>query len=185
MARDYKHRKRRKKGGGTSPGFVTGLVCGLAVAVLVHLYHTGQDATRDAPPLAAKPSPAKAEPPSATQEEDRFEFYDILPGLEVVVPEPPPAAAGSAAPAPRTLPPGSYYLQAGSFRKPAEADRRKAGLALLGETSSIHQLTVAGNQTRFRDRTGPIRETGELDAMRARLTAADIETYTVRAVAGR
>ena len=185
MARDYKHRKRRKKGGGTSPGFVTGLVCGLAVAVLVHLYHAGQDAARDAPALAAKPSPARAEPPPATPEEDRFEFYDLLPELEIVVPDEPAATAGGAAPAPRTLPPGSYYLQAGSFRKHAEADRRKASLALLGVTSSIQQVTVDGNQTWFRVRIGPIRETGELDAMRARLTAADIETYTVRAVAGR
>mgnify|MGYP001822397016 FL=1 len=185
MARDYKHRKRRKKGGGTSPGFVTGLVCGLAVAVLVHLVHARQDAARDAPALAAKPSPARAEPPPATEEEDRFEFYDILPGLEVVVPEPPPAAAGSAAPAPRTLPPGSYYLQAGSFRQHADADRRKASLALLGVASSIQQVTIDGDQTWFRVRVGPIREAGELDAMRARLAGADIQTLPVRAVEGR
>jgi cell division protein FtsN len=185
MARDYKHRKRRKKAGGTSPGFVTGLVCGLAVAVLVHLYHAGQGAAGDAPALAARPSPARAEPPPATPEEDRFEFYDILPGLEVVVPEPPPAAAGSAASAPRTLPPGSYYLQAGAFRKHAEADRRKASLALLGVTSTIQQVTIDGDQTWFRVIVGPMREAGELDAMRSRLTAADIETFPMRAVAGR
>ena len=185
MARDYKHRKRRRKGGGTSPGFVTGLVCGLAVAVLVHLYHAGRDAARDAPALAAKPSPARAEPPPPTPEEDRFEFYDILPGLEVVVPEPAPAAAGSAAPAPRTLPPGSYYLQAGSFRQHADADRRKASLALLGVSSSIQQVTIDGDQTWFRVRVGPIGEAGELDALRARLAAADIQTLPVRAVEGR
>jgi hypothetical protein len=34
-------------------------------------------------------------------------------------------------------------------------------------------------------RVGPIREAGELDAMRARLAAADIQTLPVRAVEGR
>ncbi len=185
MARDYKHRKRRKKAGSsTSPGFVTGLVCGLAVAVLVHLYHEGQDATRDAPALTAKPAPARSEPPPATEEEDQFEFYDILPEFEVAVPVAPVPEGNRASPA-RTLPPGSYYLQAGSFRQHADADRRKASLAMLGVTSSIQQVTIDGNQTWFRVRVGPIREADELDAMRARLTAAEIQTLAVRAVEGR
>ena len=47
MPRDYKHRKRGRAAPSTvlSP-FVAGLAAGLAVAVLVHLYHAG----RDAPP---------------------------------------------------------------------------------------------------------------------------------------
>ena len=185
MARDYKHRKRRSKSGSTGPGFVTGLVCGLAVAVLVHLYHSGQDARTDEAPRTATPTASRDVPPPPDEDEDRFEFYEILPEFEVPVPEPAPTVAGSPPPAPRTLPPGSYYLQAGSFRKHGDADRRKASLAMLGVSSSIQRVTIDGDQTRFRVRIGPIREAAELDALRARLEAADIQTLAVRAVEGR
>ena len=46
-------------------------------------------------------------------------------------------------------------------------------------------LSRYGDQTWFRVRVGPIREADELDAMRARLTAAEIQTFAVRAVEGR
>lgn len=180
MARDYKNRKRRRKSGGSGNGFLTGLGCGLAVAVLVHLYHAGRQSPSDEPPRAAAPAPARVAPASPAEDEDRFEFYEILPEFEVLVPDAP--AEEGAAIATRSLPPGSYYLQAGSFRTHGDADRRKATLALLGVTSSIQRVTIDGDQTRYRVRIGPIREAAELDSLRARLEAEEIQTLAVRAV---
>lgn len=182
MARDYKHRKRRRSGGG-SQGFVTGLVCGLGVALLVHLYHVGRGDHDERPDRAATPSPARVAPEAMSEDEDRFEFYDILPEFEIPVPDAPAPASPGAPAAPRTLPPGSYYLQAGSFRTHADADRRKATLALLGVGSAIQQVSIDGDQTWYRVRVGPIADAAELDALRARLEAEDIQTLAVRAVA--
>jgi len=185
MATDYKRRRRtKKKTAGSSHGFATGLICGLAVAVLVHLYHSGRDAPAATPQRGAAPAPAEAGPAAAVG--DRFEFYDILPEFEMPVETEPTDTTGSprpATPVPATLPPGSYYLQAGSFRQHAEADRRKASLALLGISSAIQQVTIDGNQTRFRVRVGPIYEAARLNALRSQLDAAEIQNYTVRAVA--
>lgn len=185
MARDYKHRRRRgaaKRGG--HQGFATGLACGLGVALLVHLWHTGSQPRDEEPPRAAAPAPARASAPADTDvsdEEDSFSFYDILPEFEVPVPElPAPSAAGK--PAPRTLPPGSYYLQAGSFRTHDDADRRKATLAMLGVTSTIQRVSIDGDQTWYRVRIGPIGAAAELNALRARLESEDIQTLAVRAV---
>jgi cell division septation protein DedD len=181
MARDYKHRKRRRSNGG-GHGFAAGLACGLGVALIVHLYHLGQGELDEAPARAAMPAPARVAPEPVVEEEDRFEFYEILPEFEVPVPEL-PAKGDSGAPV-RALPPGSYYLQAGSFRTHADADRRKATLALLGVTSAIQRVSIDGDQTWFRVRVGPIREPSELDALRRRLESEDIQTLAVRAVEG-
>ena len=75
----------------------------LAVAVLVHLYHAGQDADTAEAPRTAMPTPARDVPPPTDEDEDRFEFYEILPEFEVPVPEPPqthlwPAPATKSAP---------------------------------------------------------------------------------------
>jgi cell division protein FtsN len=183
MARDYKHRKRRSGKAGGGLGFSTGLVCGLALAFIVHLYHVGQHNRDEEVPSPPKPAPARAAPEPIAEDEERFEFYDILPEFEVPVPEVPETAEPGAL-VERTLPPGSYYLQAGSFRTHADADRRKATLALLGVGSTIQRVSIDGNQTWFRVRVGPIGEAAELEALRRRLESEDIQTLAVRAVAG-
>ena len=184
MATDYKRRRRaKKKTAGGGHGFATGLICGLAVAALVHLYHSGRNAPAAAPERVAAPATAEAGPEAAV--ENRFEFYDILPEFELPVETEPTDSAGGprpASPVPATLPPGSYYLQAGSFRQHADADRRKASLALLGISSAIQRVTIDGNQTRFRVRVGPIYEAAQLNVLRSQLDAAEIQNFTVRAV---
>src|SRR5690554_455890 len=92
MARDYKHSKRRTGGSGLSglAGFVAGLALGLTVAVGVYLFDRRPEArmaqqsapvTRDDAPEPAKPAPA------SQTAETQFDFYDMLPKFEVVVPE--------------------------------------------------------------------------------------------------
>lgn len=121
-----------------------------------------------------KPDSGPEQPPS------RFEFYSILPEREVLVPEQeagPEVPAGKAAPAKK---PGRYMLQAGSFRRYADADRRRARLALLGIESRIQVVKTAEGDTWHRVRIGPFDSLRELDVVRRRLNENDIDTLLVR-----
>ena len=183
MARDYKRRSRSKP---PTPGwvlFTSGLALGLCVALGVHLHHRGAQppeqpvATRSASPASQQ----EAEPVAAeAEEEGGFDFYTMLPGLEVVVPEEPAAARRGDQPAPAPdLAPGRYWIQAGSFRRFADADRRKAELALLGLTSSVQAVAIEG-QTWHRVRIGPLPDAAQADATRRRLAEAGIGALAVR-----
>jgi cell division protein FtsN len=181
MARDYKHRRRPKKKGKGGGSFGTGLALGLVVAVLVHLYHQGKtpDGARDQDPLPARP--AAQEPEPIDDSELEFDFYTILTEKEELVPEEKAASSGRPAAAGVSKTPGTYYLQAGSFQNHADADRRKATLALLGVTASIQRVTIKENQTWYRVRVGPVDNLDEVNRLRSRLEAEKIQTMLVRA----
>lgn len=203
-SRDYKKRApaRRapanRKGGGV-PGWlwlVTGLAAGLLVAFLIWLgkLDIPQPATKTATTVTA-PAPSKPATqdtrsvkqetpppaPSAEVKEERkgvaFDFYTLLPEMEVQVPEPEPAAPGL--PPPPVTTPGSYVLQVGAFRTMKDADTRKAELALLGIVSHIQEVTVDGNRI-YRVRIGPITHTDRLDQLRTTLKQNDIPFMLLR-----
>ncbi len=193
MARDYKHsvNRRKKKSGGGLPGWawgIAGLSVGLFAAFLVYLggdnvssearsvtsTAPAQRDTREVRRTGPEEAPAPPRP--------RFDFYTMLPELEVVVPEPEilPGRPGEAPPAPRTVEePGTYMLQAGSFRQFQEADRMKASLALLGVEADIQRVQV-NSDTWHRVRVGPFRDTTELNKVRERLHANQIQTLLMR-----
>lgn len=179
-----------------------GLSLGLAVAFGVYLYGRNPPpaepaAARAAPP-ADEPSAAAATPasrPSAAAtraqtareaEAARFDFYEILPQFEVVVPEvetpqrrsSAPQSQAQAAPA-RVAEPGSYILQAGSFTSVADADRMQANLALLGIEARIQRVTI-DDAVFHRVRVGPISDLQELERIRGRLRDARVDTLLMR-----
>jgi cell division protein FtsN len=183
MPRDYKRRRPRRQ---PTPGWawlLTGLALGLSVALLVHLRHTAT--TTPAEPVAArvaKPASQQADEAAEIEPapESGFDFYTMLPGLEVVVPEEEirPRGAGPSVPAPE-LAPGRYWIQAGSFRRYQDADRRKAELALLGLGSGIQAVSIDG-QTWHRVRIGPLPDAAQAEATRRRLADAGIGALAVR-----
>ena len=155
-----------RRSGGSWGSFLAGLALGLAVAGLVWLQGGGRQAAPERPE-AARPRADGAPRP-------RFDFYTILPELEVVIPdegrEPardkPPAAARE-----RDAARGAarYVLQAGSFRRYADADRLKARLALIGIEADIQKVSIHNGETWHRVRIGPFHSLREVDAVRARL----------------
>lgn len=187
MARDYKNVKRRSGGGsGFSgvAGFVLGLAFGLAVAMAVYLYdrrpaaRIAQQAsaapmTRDDEATAAKPAPASQE------SETQFDFYEMLPKFEVVIPEKDGTAPRNSASGGTVDKPGAYVLQAGSFRNPADADRVRALIALQGVESKIQKVTV-DTDTWHRVRIGPITNLQKLEETRSKLRQAQIEALVIR-----
>jgi cell division protein FtsN len=183
VTRDYKH--ARPKPQRPLPGWVwllTGLTMGLIVALLVYLNQPGV-ASLDAPRAAtesASPSRADADKqapaPKATQR--HFDFYTLLPELEVVIPENEPSAPG-AVQGDQPDGKGSYVLQAGSFQRTREADSLKANLALLGVEADIQTVTV-NKKTWHRVRVGPYANLTQANRMRARLKRNRIETIMFR-----
>jgi cell division protein FtsN len=189
MTRDYKNARRHAER--PLPGWVwmlAGLTMGLAVALVVYL---NQPRPSSIAPQATTPAPANSPPvAAATQQpkpapaERRFDFYTLLPELEVVVPESqsrPPAAGGTPT---QTTPAqaaasGPYILQAGSFQRASEADTLKANLALLGVEANIQTVTVDQN-TWHRVRIGPYNDLAELNRVRERLARNHIDTVTLK-----
>ena len=183
MPRDYKHAKRSAGGGGLTglAGFVLGLAIGLAVALGVYLFDRRPAArlAQQRTPVVADDQPAANKPAPASQEaEPQFDFYEMLPKFEVVIPEKDGTApkVGSAGAVQK---PGAYVLQAGSFRNSADADRVRALIALQGVESKIQKVTV-DTDTWHRVRIGPITNLQKLEDTRSKLRQAQIEALVIR-----
>jgi cell division protein FtsN len=191
VARDYKHSKRGSSGSFSGiAGFVLGLAIGLVVAVGVYLFDRRPAArlTQEAAPMTRDeaPAPAKPAPSSAAQDaETQFEFYEMLPKFEVVIPEEhegaatPAAGPGAAAATGPVDKPGAYILQAGSFRNHADADRVRALIAMQGVESKIQQVTI-DRDTWHRVRVGPITNLKQLEDTRSKLRNARIDALVIK-----
>ena len=114
----------------------------------------------------------------------RYDFFTVLPEMEVVVPEqelrrkaddPEPPANTTA-----SSPQDSYILQVGSFRNSADAEQMKARLALLGSVARVQTVTV-DNQTWHRVRIGPFTGARKADEMRRMLSDNQIDTLVMKA----
>jgi len=194
MAQRRRQTKRRSSRSGRSttngqaPGWLWmlfGLAIGLSVAAAVWMSDRGEPAVEPRPREAAslreeekapRPEPKRVETPAAS--ESRFDFYEMLPRFEVVVPEEEPHARPDNRP---DLPaePGTYVLQAGSFGAYEDADRMKARLALQGIPSRIQRVAI-DDRTYHRVRIGPVSDMDELDDLRRRLREAKIEVLMIR-----
>lgn len=177
---------RKKSGPPPSrwPAFYAGLVLGLGVAVLVYLVDrdviSPQRLLSEMPGQHGDPAAPVAEPTL----KPRFDFYTILPEMEVMVPE---REAAAVTPKPASSPPpvalpdayGTYLLQAGSFRKMKDADALKARLALLGFHARIEVVSIDQN-TYHRVRIGPYTSFAEADVARTRLRAERVDTMLLK-----
>jgi cell division protein FtsN len=186
MPRDYKHTRRRNHHHGLSgwAGLSVGLVIGLTVALAVYLYDRRPDGRAGAAnaPMTAEDAPrdeARAPASQRTEPESQFEFYDMLEKFEVVIPESERPVRGNV-PVPVTgSRPGTYVLQAGSFRNLADADRMRATLALQGIESGIQKVTV-DNDTWHRVRIGPIRDPNRIAETQRQLRESRINALLIR-----
>ena len=183
--RRTKKRSRKKAAGDPLPGWLWmlfGLAVGLAVAAAIYV----NDRSPQGPvPATSRPAPAPPTPPNPRPEpevaepvEERFQFYDMLPSFEVVIPEEDLEARPDIASDPVSQP-GPYVLQAGSFSSNEDADRMKARLALLGIVSRIQKVSI-DDKTFHRVRVGPVEDLDTLNRMRGQLRDARIEVMVIR-----
>ena len=187
-----KKRSKRRRTASTKqdyPGWlwmIFGLAIGLSVALAIYVRER-----EPAPPAAAARQPAslesaiddnseraRAEETETGQKESRFTFYDMLPNFEVVIPEQEPDVTADVEPR-AVMRPGLYILQAGSFTRFEDADRRRAELALQGIESTIQRVTI-DDRTYHRVRIGPTDDLEQLNLLRSRLRAAKIDAIRIR-----
>jgi cell division protein FtsN len=86
---------------------------------------------------------------------------------------PAPALAGS------TADPFTYFIQAGAFRTPEDAEQQRARLMLLGVQAKISEREQSG-RTVYRVRLGPFEKKEDADRAKDRLDNNSIETALVR-----
>ena len=143
-------------------------------------FHDRQNLIPPAPVAntTAIPSSAREEPPEEEQK-SRFDFYEMLPRFEVVIPETEREVSSSEPVKQQQPDTGLYILQAGSFQSYADADRRKAQLALLGMESQIQKVTIDDRQW-HRVRLGPYDKLNDVQRARRQLRKAEIDALVLR-----
>src|SRR5215510_14679798 len=135
MSFDYKQVQapRADSSGSFLIGLFFGFLLGLGVAAGIAMYFFKTPipfADRPKPqekPLAADQKSADASKSAKAEDKPRFDSYTILPGKEQAVTERQMREATKQPSKPGT-PKESYFLQAGSFPNPADADGLKAKL---------------------------------------------------------
>ena len=178
MAKDYKNRVSPRKGS-TKSGIsmwrwmlITALII-MFVVFLTYLRMVGSAKDKVSEPTTHKsalkePTPDKQtikEPPKPKP--PHFEFYTILPGKEVIVPE---YELKTRAREERVgkAKDGQYIMQAGSYKSFKEADQLRAKLAAMGIQSKVEKAKV-GDVTWHRVKMGPFEQMASVNTIRARL----------------
>ena len=70
----------------------------------------------------------------------------------------------------------AYVIQAGAFSTPADADRRKAQLALLGVTADVTSVNTSSGKTIYRVQSTRVDSAGRAQELSQRLKSNGIET---------
>jgi cell division protein FtsN len=178
VARDYKRSRGRREGFSGWTGLFIGLVAGLAVGLALYFFDPREPDSPGAGGDAQVPAePASARESAVNEPAERYDFYQMLPNFEVVVPEKevvmPPDTPET------TEKKGAYVLQAGSYKKFEDADRVRAQLALQGIESNVQRVAIDAD-TWHRVRIGPISDPAELNRVRNRLREAEVDFLVVK-----
>lgn len=194
--------KSQARRGGTPsrrvPGWIwllAGLLLGLALSAFVLMREGGGNSLLPRPnpqaqaPRESEPAPAVVKPAPATPAAEekprkpRYDFYTVLPGKEVLVPDselaqkardeaaqPPTAAAATE----------RYVLQAGAFRDNRDAEALKARVALTGLVARVETAQIDSKPI-YRVRLGPYPTARELESAKQQLANNGItQTIAVR-----
>jgi len=197
-------KNRRKKSSGGRQGtpawmwLFTGILIGLGLAW--YLFAKGYiPAVRIEQPVAGetstrqRPEPAIADGISsadAGQDKPHYDFFTVLPEMEVVVPEQHVQENSGQNPTQKNLQKndqevtpetdtGTYLLQVGSFRKNGDAEQLKARLALIGIVARIQTVNV-NQATWHRVRIGPVSGARTADELRKQLADNGIDSLVMK-----
>lgn len=146
-------------------------------------------------PNAAATAPAEADaalvPETAEKPRRSYDFYQVLPEMEVVIPDAELSATARAeqtqreqtdsTSAPPTISDSNvrYVLQAGSYPAASAAEEAKAKLALSGFFAQVQPVTING-KTWHRVRLGPFASASELETSKRRLADLGINAIALK-----
>ncbi len=153
---------------------LTGLLVGLFVALLLYMQ------VRVAPEIQKNTVTSSVQSGNKAADPFTFDFYKLLPNMEVDVPQDQPAVDNKD-PMPSTSinKKGTYVLQVGSFKNFSDADKLKATLALQGLVSRIVAVNVK-QKNWYRVYIGPYSSTAELNETRRQLHQNKIDSLVVK-----
>ena len=173
-----KTRPRRRKSKLT-PGWVwllCGLGLGLTIAVVTYFLVQPETETavavKSAPKKAAQAVAPKTTAIKTEDEKQHFDFYTLLPKMEVVIPDSVIDQANRALPQHETN--LAYVLQTGSFRNASDAETMKAELALIGIEADVETVVINDKDTWHRVRLGPFPSMKALNPARRQLKQNNI-----------
>lgn len=186
-----------------------GVLLGLGIATLMLLQGWAPMLRK---PNSPQPNPQATAPKAseaavaddkkaAAAPKKNYDFYSVLPEMEVVIPDAElsakaraeqqrqqaaaqnPAAAGTPPPPePSVAASGArYVLQAGSYPDPKAAEELKAKLALSGFVAKVQSVNVNG-KTWHRVRVGPYSSASDVEAAKAGLAEAGINAIALKDV---
>jgi cell division protein FtsN len=166
----------------------TGILIGLGISYYLWAKGYIPDAPIEQPVANTEAQPRRSESALADEvknaseepEKSRYDFFTVLPEMEVVVPEQElsePSAPGNSTA--DSTDRSSYVLQVGSFQSSADAEQRKARLALLGILAQIQTVKV-NESTWHRVRVGPVAGARGADDLRHRLTENGIDSLVMK-----
>jgi cell division protein FtsN len=186
---------RKREQGNFLAGMGVGVLIGLAVSLAIAFYlnrtpipfmtakpkHEKDVAAAKPPAIAGLPQSSAAPTPPPATEKPKFDFYRILPGSEEPVTEREirermRAKGGGQQDASKDV----YFIQAGSFQNPAEADNQKARLAILGFDSSVEPANLPDKGTWYRVRMGPYAKLEEINKVRQALAQNGIDASLIK-----
>ena len=193
----------KQQRGGTLLGLIIGALLGLGAALAVAVYVTKvpipfvnknqpRSAETDAAevkknkdwdpnvPLAgknpAKPALAASSAPATKPNVSS----DPLGDLARAKSESKADAKPDATPSGTGADPFTYFIQAGAFRTPEDAEQQRAKLSLMGFQAKVTEREQSG-RTVYRVRLGPFDKKDEADKINEKLLGNSIETALVRA----
>jgi len=176
-----KKRTRSKKNSAQPPWgwLLLGLAIGLGIGLALYLLRLPAQRESAPSPAPSKSAPAaahkkarKAPPPPAETEKPRFDFYTLLPQIEVEIT--PDKLEEALRVLPKANKGGTYILQCGSFRDYDDADELKARLALLGIEAQIQTVVIKNGESWHRVRVGPLKGLAAVKPVRRKLKRNDI-----------
>jgi cell division protein FtsN len=185
---------RKRSEGNFLAGMGVGVLVGLAVSLAIAFYlnrtpipfmtakpKAEKGAAAKPPAIAGLPQGGAA--PSGTAEKPKFDFYRILPGAEEPVTEKEirerlrqKGSSASQQEASKDV----YFIQAGSFQNPSDADNQKARLAILGFESSVEPAHLPDKGTWYRVRMGPYAKLEEINKVRQALAQSGIDANLIK-----
>jgi cell division protein FtsN len=185
---------RKRESGNFLAGMGVGVLVGLLISLAIAFYLNRTPIPfMTAKPKAEKEGAAAAKPPAIAglpqggaapapaPEKPKFDFYRILPGSEEPVTEKEirermrAKGAGQQGAAKDV-----YFIQAGSFQNPSDADNQKARLAILGFESSVEPANLPDKGTWYRVRMGPYAKLEEINKVRQVLAQSGIEANLIK-----
>lgn len=171
MARTTTRKKSRSRPNKPLPGWIwlaTGLIIGLSATFLPSINEKNK--------LDQAEGTIQEKTSVAPVSKRTFDFYTILPELEVVVDKDNNESSSNSN---KNLPAGKYVLQVGSFKSSDEADSLKAQLALMGVETNIEVVKV-NTINWHRVRVGPSENIDQLQSTQKRLRVKNMDSILLK-----